>query len=56
MEIFLFGTIGLILIQTYMIRKLYNKTKWWEETYHRTKAAHADIVEILQRRSYSNGN
>ena len=47
MDLFLFGTIGLILIQTYMIWKLYNKTMWWEETYHKTKRAHADIVKGL---------
>ena len=47
MELFLFGTIGLILIQAYMIWKLYNKTKWCEETYHKTKRAHADIVKGL---------
>ena len=47
MEMFLFGTIGLILVQTYMIYRLYKKTKWWEETYHKTKRAHADIVKGL---------
>ena len=47
MEIFLFGVIQLIFIQAYMIWKLYNKTKWWEETYHKTKRAHADIVKGL---------
>ncbi len=47
MELFLFGTIGLILIQTFMIYKLYKKTKWWEETYHKTKRAHSDIVKGL---------
>ena len=47
MEMFLFGTIGLILVQTYMIYRLHKKTKWWEETYHKTKRAHADIVKGL---------
>ena len=45
MELFLFGVFQLILIQAYMIWKLYNKTKWWEETYHKTKKAHAEIIK-----------
>jgi hypothetical protein len=47
MELFSFGIIGLILIQTYIIYKLYKKVNWWEETYHKTKRAHADIVKGL---------
>ncbi len=44
-DIFLLGVFQLILIQAYMIYKLHKKTKWWEETYHKTKAAHADIIK-----------
>ena len=45
MEFVLFGMFQIILIQLYLIWKLYEKTKWWEETYHKTKRAHADIVD-----------
>ena len=44
-DIFLLGVFQLILIQAYIIYKLHKKTKWWEETYHKTKAAHADIIK-----------
>jgi hypothetical protein len=45
MDILLLGIFQLILIQAYIIWKLYNKTKWWEETYHKTKRAHSDIIK-----------
>ena len=43
-EYILLGGFQLILIQANVIWKLYNKTKWWEQTYHKTKSAHADII------------
>lgn len=44
MELFIFATFQLLIIQLYIIWKLHNKNKWWEETYKKTKDAHADIV------------
>ena len=35
----------IILIQFWIIYKLWNKVNWWEETYHKTKRAHSDIIE-----------
>ena len=37
----------IILVQGWIIYKLWNKVNWWEETYHKTKRAHADIVKGL---------
>ena len=45
MEFVLLGMFQVVLIQSYLIWKLYGKTKWWEETFHKTKNAHADIVD-----------
>ena len=45
MEFVLFGMFQIVLIQLYLIWKLYEKTKRWENTYHKTKKANADIVD-----------
>lgn len=33
-----------VLIESYIIWRLYEKTKWWSETYKKTKEAHSDII------------
>ena len=34
----------IVLIESYIIWRLYEKTKWWSETYKKTKNAHSDII------------
>ena len=34
----------IVLIQFFIIWKLYSNTKWWSETYKKTKDAHAEII------------
>ena len=33
-----------VLIESYIIWRLYEKTKWWSETYKKTKEADSDII------------
>ena len=34
----------IVLIQFFIIWKLYSSTKWWSEAYKKTKDAHAEII------------
>ena len=34
----------IVLIESYIIWRLYEKTKWLSETYKKTKNAHSDII------------
>tara|TARA_B100000902_G_scaffold246716_1_gene233529 strand:- start:979 stop:1146 length:168 start_codon:yes stop_codon:yes gene_type:complete len=46
-EWFLIVQFLFIMFEGLIIYQLWKKVNWWEETYHKTKRAHSDIVKGL---------